>query len=134
MKIYSLPSLPLSLTCAFEWNCYIFFPIHCNKLTSICIFQFVIDNQVLPCLYQLLTQNHKKSIKKEACWTISNITAGNKGQIQVQNSLHIWCGMKILWCVQLYKWGPIKSTLIILLHDSVGQLSFAQKLITVWCS
>lgn len=44
--------------------------------------QFVIDNQVLPCLYQLLTQNHKKSIKKEACWTISNITAGNKGQIQ----------------------------------------------------
>nr|GMD09347.1 importin subunit alpha-4 [Ipomoea batatas] len=44
--------------------------------------QYVIDNQVLPCLYQLLTQNHKKSIKKEACWTISNITAGNRAQIQ----------------------------------------------------
>ncbi|XP_041999379.1 importin subunit alpha-4-like [Salvia splendens] len=44
--------------------------------------QFVIDNQVLPCLQQLLTQNHKKSIKKEACWTISNITAGNRAQIQ----------------------------------------------------
>ncbi|KAK4491344.1 hypothetical protein RD792_002080 [Penstemon davidsonii] len=44
--------------------------------------QFVIDNQVLPCLHQLLTQNHKKSIRKEACWTISNITAGNKAQIQ----------------------------------------------------
>ncbi|PSS18969.1 Importin subunit alpha-4 like [Actinidia chinensis var. chinensis] len=44
--------------------------------------QFVIDNHVLPCLYQLLTQNHKKSIKKEACWTISNITAGNRSQIQ----------------------------------------------------
>uniref|UniRef100_A0A5B6Z4Y8 Importin subunit alpha n=1 Tax=Davidia involucrata TaxID=16924 RepID=A0A5B6Z4Y8_DAVIN len=44
--------------------------------------QFMIDNQVLPCLFQLLTQNHKKSIKKEACWTISNITAGNRGQIQ----------------------------------------------------
>ncbi|KAK3012267.1 hypothetical protein RJ639_012178 [Escallonia herrerae] len=44
--------------------------------------QFVIDNQVLPRLYQLLIQNHKKSIKKEACWTISNITAGNKSQIQ----------------------------------------------------
>ncbi|KAK9084398.1 hypothetical protein Scep_030869 [Stephania cephalantha] len=44
--------------------------------------QFVIENRVLPCLYQLLTQNHKKSIKKEACWTISNITAGNRGQIQ----------------------------------------------------
>ncbi|KAA3468742.1 importin subunit alpha-4 [Gossypium australe] len=46
------------------------------------IFQFVIDNKVLPHLYQLLVQNHKKSIKKEACWTISNITAGNRAQIQ----------------------------------------------------
>ncbi|KAL3843551.1 hypothetical protein ACJIZ3_000954 [Penstemon smallii] len=45
--------------------------------------QFVIDNQVLPCLHQLLTQNHKKSIRKEACWTISNITAGNRAQIQL---------------------------------------------------
>ncbi|XP_010549392.1 PREDICTED: importin subunit alpha-4 [Tarenaya hassleriana] len=44
--------------------------------------QFVIDNGVLPHLYNLLTQNHKKSIKKEACWTISNITAGNRVQIQ----------------------------------------------------
>eukprot|EP00245_Coleochaete_scutata_P016703 TRINITY_DN7890_c0_g1_i1.p1 TRINITY_DN7890_c0_g1~~TRINITY_DN7890_c0_g1_i1.p1 ORF type:complete len:533 (+),score=135.50 TRINITY_DN7890_c0_g1_i1:184-1782(+) len=44
--------------------------------------QIIIDNQSLPCLLQLLTQNHKKSIKKEACWTISNITAGNKEQIQ----------------------------------------------------
>lgn len=44
--------------------------------------QFVIDNHVLPCLYQLLSNNHKKSIKKEACWTISNITAGNRSQIQ----------------------------------------------------
>ncbi|KAI5658497.1 hypothetical protein M9H77_27290 [Catharanthus roseus] len=44
--------------------------------------QFVIDNRVLPFLYQLLINNHKKSIKKEACWTISNITAGNKTQIQ----------------------------------------------------
>ncbi|XP_021691613.2 importin subunit alpha-4 isoform X2 [Hevea brasiliensis] len=44
--------------------------------------QCIIDNQGLPCLYQLLTQNYKKSIKKEACWTISNITAGNRNQIQ----------------------------------------------------
>lgn len=43
----------------------------------------MIDNRVLPCLYQLLSNNHKKSIKKEACWTISNITAGNRSQIQV---------------------------------------------------
>jgi hypothetical protein len=45
--------------------------------------QFVINNQALPCLLVLLTHNHKKSIKKEACWTVSNITAGNKDQIQV---------------------------------------------------
>ncbi|XP_010458212.1 PREDICTED: importin subunit alpha-4 isoform X2 [Camelina sativa] len=44
--------------------------------------QFIIDSGVLPHLYNLLTQNHKKSIKKEACWTISNITAGNKVQIE----------------------------------------------------
>nr|XP_010914512.1 importin subunit alpha-1b [Elaeis guineensis] len=44
--------------------------------------QYVINHQALPCLLSLLTHNHKKSIKKEACWTISNITAGNKEQIQ----------------------------------------------------
>ncbi|CAO2193120.1 unnamed protein product [Urochloa humidicola] len=44
--------------------------------------QCIIDHQALPCLLNLLTQSHKKSIKKEACWTISNITAGNKDQIQ----------------------------------------------------
>ncbi|KAL6527590.1 hypothetical protein OROMI_029401 [Orobanche minor] len=42
----------------------------------------IIDNRALPCLLDLLSQNNKKSIKKEACWTISNITAGNKEQIQ----------------------------------------------------
>lgn len=56
-----------------------------NILTAtICFaFQFIIDSGVLPHLYNLLTQNHKKSIKKEACWTISNITAGNQAQIEV---------------------------------------------------
>ncbi|CAE5966388.1 unnamed protein product [Arabidopsis arenosa] len=44
--------------------------------------QWVINSGALPCLANLLTQNYKKSIKKEACWTISNITAGNKDQIQ----------------------------------------------------
>ncbi|KAL2507586.1 Importin subunit alpha-1 [Forsythia ovata] len=44
--------------------------------------QVIIENRALPCLLNLLTQNYKKSIKKEACWTISNITAGNKDQIQ----------------------------------------------------
>uniref|UniRef100_A0A0D6R6I4 Importin subunit alpha n=1 Tax=Araucaria cunninghamii TaxID=56994 RepID=A0A0D6R6I4_ARACU len=44
--------------------------------------QFMISNNVLHCLLPLLTNNHKKSIRKEACWTISNITAGNREQIQ----------------------------------------------------
>lgn len=44
--------------------------------------QCIISNNALPWLLNLLTNNHKKSIKKEACWTISNITAGNKEQIQ----------------------------------------------------
>ncbi|CAA0825482.1 Importin subunit alpha-1 [Striga hermonthica] len=44
--------------------------------------QVIINHQALQCLLNLLIQNHKKSIKKEACWTISNITAGNKEQIQ----------------------------------------------------
>ncbi|KAK1294687.1 Importin subunit alpha-1 [Acorus calamus] len=44
--------------------------------------QYIINHNALPCLLNLLTHNHKKSIKKEACWTISNITAGNKDQIQ----------------------------------------------------
>ncbi|KAK7855371.1 importin subunit alpha-5 [Quercus suber] len=39
-------------------------------------YSFVIDNQVL------------SRINKEACWTISNITAGNKGEIQVVLDAH----------------------------------------------
>ena len=45
--------------------------------------QIIINCGALPCLLNLLTTSHKKSIKKEACWTISNITAGTKEQIQV---------------------------------------------------
>ncbi|KAL8094499.1 hypothetical protein AgCh_036144 [Apium graveolens] len=44
--------------------------------------QVIIQHQALVYLVNLLTNNHKKSIKKEACWTISNITAGNNEQIQ----------------------------------------------------
>lgn len=50
--------------------------------------QVIINNNALPCLLALLTNNHKKSIKKEACWTISNITAGNKEQIQASGPPH----------------------------------------------
>lgn len=43
--------------------------------------QIIINCGALPCLMQLLSQPHKKSIKKEACWTLSNITAGTKVRI-----------------------------------------------------
>ncbi|KFK30899.1 hypothetical protein AALP_AA6G040600 [Arabis alpina] len=44
--------------------------------------QTVLDHQVLPCLLNLLTNTYEMKIKKKACWTISNITAGSSNQIQ----------------------------------------------------
>ena len=41
----------------------------------------MINLNVLPCLSALL-HSPKKGIRKEACWTVSNITAGNEQQIQ----------------------------------------------------
>ncbi|GAV84295.1 Arm domain-containing protein [Cephalotus follicularis] len=43
--------------------------------------QCIINFGALPFLLSLLTHNHKKSIKKEAYWTLSNITAGNKDSV-----------------------------------------------------
>lgn len=39
--------------------------------------QIIINVAALPCLLSLLS-SPKKGIRKEACWTISNITAGKK--------------------------------------------------------
>ncbi len=33
-------------------------------------------------MFSLLLQHHKTNIQKEACWAVSNITAGNSTQIQ----------------------------------------------------
>ena len=61
-----------------------------NALASLCqtvLIPFVVGLKViinfnaLPWLLNLLSSS-KKGIRKEACWTISNITAGNKEQIQ----------------------------------------------------
>lgn len=46
--------------------------------------QIIINCGALSCLLHLLKTSQKKSIKKEACWTISNITAGTKEQIQAR--------------------------------------------------
>lgn len=45
--------------------------------------QVILNCSALPCLLNLLASN-KDAVRKEACWTISNITAGNRQQIQVQ--------------------------------------------------
>lgn len=42
----------------------------------------ILNCSALPSLLHLLS-NSRESIRKEACWTISNITAGNRAQIQV---------------------------------------------------
>ena len=45
--------------------------------------QVILNCSVMPCLLSLLSGNSiKESVRKEACWTISNITAGNRQQIQ----------------------------------------------------
>ena len=41
----------------------------------------IINCSALPALL-LLLNSQKKGIRKDACWMISNITAGNKEQIQ----------------------------------------------------
>ncbi|KAL8139160.1 hypothetical protein V2J09_005161 [Rumex salicifolius] len=61
--------------------------------------QTIIDHQALPCLLNLLTSNHKKSIKKEACWTISNITAGTKDQIQLLQNAEFDIKKEAAWAI-----------------------------------
>lgn len=44
--------------------------------------QVVLNCSALPCLLHLLS-SPRESVRKEACWAVSNITAGNHQQIQV---------------------------------------------------
>ena len=50
--------------------------------------QVILNCNALPSLLHLLSSS-KESIRKEACWTISNITAGNRTQIQVQYMYYV---------------------------------------------
>lgn len=43
--------------------------------------QVILNCGALPCLHHLLS-SVKETVRKEACWTLSNITAGNRQQIQ----------------------------------------------------
>ena len=49
-------------------------------LDSILRTQAVVDAGALPLMYSLL-HHPKPNIKKESCWMISNVTAGNATQI-----------------------------------------------------
>ena len=69
------------------------------KLMTGVSFQVILNCSALPCLLHLLS-SPKESIKKEACWTVSNITAGNRAQIQV---LHHGFVHKTCSCVSLFK-------------------------------
>ena len=51
--------------------------------------QIILNCQALPCLLNLLGQS-QEGIRKEVCWTISNITAGNPQQIQVYNVISLF--------------------------------------------
>lgn len=59
----------------------------------------------------MLTNNHKKSIKKEACWTISNITAGNREQIQVIILLFLRGMFRVSRCIEFLMVGMINVTI-----------------------
>ena len=58
----------------------------------------VINCSVLPALQMKLNSPHE-SLKKEACWALSNITAGNRVQIQVgvANTTVCGCGYDTWW-------------------------------------
>jgi hypothetical protein len=43
--------------------------------------QAVINAGVLPQLRNLMMSATKENVRKEACWTVSNITAGNQEQV-----------------------------------------------------
>ena len=51
--------------------------------------QVMINSSVLPALRHLLSSS-RENLQKEACWAISNITAGNRVQIQVSTGLVGW--------------------------------------------
>ena len=61
------------------WDLSYFNRTECTILSL----QVILNCSVMPCLLSLLSGNSiKESVRKEACWTISNITAGNRQQIQ----------------------------------------------------
>ena len=75
---------PLRPTCFLEpcrTRFVLFVEFYHNKTSFL---QSVINSGVLPILANMLTQDYDQGVKKDACWTVSNITAGTEEQIQVR--------------------------------------------------
>lgn len=65
----------------------------------------VLECMALPSLLHLLSSS-KETIRKEACWAISNITAGNRSQIQVSTGCVftlLRCLLLVTVCVSLFR-------------------------------
>ena len=59
------------------------FPLlRCGLFVCFFCIQVILNSPALQSLLRLLS-SPQESIKTEACWTVSNITAGNRAQIQV---------------------------------------------------
>ena len=70
-------------------------------------FQVILNCNALPNLLHLLG-NVRETVRKETCWTISNITAGNKQQIQVYR-----CSLVLFWQLLINVFGIHIAPLII---------------------
>lgn len=59
-------------------------PLPCPSSPSLLspVHQAILDCSVLEIIEPLLCQG-KDNVRKEACWLLSNVTAGNRAQIQV---------------------------------------------------
>ena len=96
--------------------------------------QVIIGCGALTCLLHLLKTAQKKSIKKEACWTISNITAGTKDQIQAVidagaaprptallavSVRSAWRSHLCIWCARRVTYAPRFSIQAMPAHSSL---------------
>ena len=77
-----------STFCSSDQSLFLFEVIRCATVLvwRWYVLQVVLNCSVLSALEHLCKSNHE-AIRKEACWTVSNIAAGNKVQIQVSTIL-----------------------------------------------
>lgn len=81
--------------------CQLFCPQTLTNVGARILSQVVINAGVLPNLLRLLSANSEK-VRKQACFVLSNITAGTEDQLQVCLSMH--ASVRIWGCV--CRWRP----------------------------